>query len=137
MNRKDFQALAVTRLSEAKVLRRGGHYSGAYYLAGYVVECALKAGISKQTRRHDFPDKKRVADSWSHNLTQLVNIAGLKPTLDAEINADPRFADNWNAVKDWDEQSRYGNTSQSDAEELIRAISDRKNGVLKWLRRHW
>ncbi|HLF84399.1 MAG TPA: HEPN domain-containing protein [Blastocatellia bacterium] len=58
MNRNDLKLLAVTRLREAKVLLANGEYSGAYYLAGYVVECALKACIAKRTKRHDFPDRK-------------------------------------------------------------------------------
>jgi hypothetical protein len=57
MKRKDFQELAAVRLKEARVLLRAGCYEGAYYLAGYAVECALKACISKQTERHEFPDR--------------------------------------------------------------------------------
>jgi hypothetical protein len=45
---------------------------GAYYLAGYAVECALKACIAKETKRYEFPDKKRVDSSYSHNLDLLV-----------------------------------------------------------------
>jgi len=46
---------------------------GAYYLAGYAVECALKACIAKKTQRHEFPDKRRVDASHTHNLIQLLN----------------------------------------------------------------
>ena len=56
MNRQDFQALARVRLEEAKALRDAGRPAGAYYLAGYTVECALKACIAKRTREHDFPN---------------------------------------------------------------------------------
>ncbi|MCP5119377.1 MAG: HEPN domain-containing protein, partial [bacterium] len=49
MNRTDFQNLALERLDDAKVLLDGGRYNGAYYLSGYVVECALKACIAKLT----------------------------------------------------------------------------------------
>ncbi|MGB7136749.1 MAG: HEPN domain-containing protein [Acidobacteriaceae bacterium] len=61
MNRKDLQSLANTRLREARVLFRAKEFSGAYYLAGYAVECALKACIAKQYRQHDFPDRKTVS----------------------------------------------------------------------------
>jgi HEPN domain-containing protein len=40
MNRADFQKLAELRIREAKVLLDSKHYEGAYYLAGYAVECA-------------------------------------------------------------------------------------------------
>ena len=57
MNRTDFQKLAEERIAEAKILLDAGKWSGAYYLAGYAVECALKACIAKMTKSEDFPDK--------------------------------------------------------------------------------
>ena len=44
---------------------------GAYYLAGYAIECALKACIAKATRRYDFPDRKKVDASHTHDLREL------------------------------------------------------------------
>ena len=41
--RIEFQLLAEQRLDEAKALLDLGKWGGAYYLAGYVVELALKA----------------------------------------------------------------------------------------------
>src|SRR2546423_7473761 len=107
MNRNDLKELALARLREAKVLLENGEFSGAYYLAGYVVECALKAVIAKQTRRYDFPDKNRANDSWVHDPTRLISVAGLKDFWDKEIKNDPKFYDNWNVVKDWKEDKRY------------------------------
>jgi len=66
MNRLTLQRLSRLRLKEARVLLREGMYPGAYYMAGYVVECALKACIAKQTSRHDFPDKQRAFDCHTH-----------------------------------------------------------------------
>lgn len=43
LSRSDFQRLADVRIAEAKVLLDAGMWDGAYYLAGYAVECALKA----------------------------------------------------------------------------------------------
>lgn len=137
MNRNDLKALARTRLREAKALLASGHFSGAYYLAGYVVECALKACIAKETRRHDFPDKKRALDSWQHSPPKLVDTARLRTLLEAERRADPRFAANWNVIEGWTEESRYNPSDRRKAEALIRAISDKDHGVLRWLRRHW
>jgi HEPN domain-containing protein len=75
MNRADFQQLAELRLREAQALLAAGLPDGAYYLAGYSVECALKACISKRTQLHDFPDKKLVNDSHTHNLKELLRLA--------------------------------------------------------------
>jgi hypothetical protein len=72
VNRRDFQLLSAVRLKEAKALLKARFPDGAYYLAGYSVECAHKACIAKSTNRHDFPDKKRANESYTHNLTHLV-----------------------------------------------------------------
>jgi len=52
--------LSRIRLQEAKALLSLDFDDGAYYLAGYAVECALKACIAKETRRHEFPDRKEL-----------------------------------------------------------------------------
>lgn len=56
--RSDLQRLAETRLREARTLFEAGHYAGAYYLAGYVVELSLKACIAKQFKAEVIPDWK-------------------------------------------------------------------------------
>ncbi|HEY3134596.1 MAG TPA: HEPN domain-containing protein, partial [Blastocatellia bacterium] len=137
MNRNDLKGLTRIRLQEAKSLMASGHYAGAYYLAGYVVECALKACIAKETRRHDFPDKNKVNASWTHQLTRLVDTAGLSASLDAEGSSDPKFAWCWGVVKEWTEESRYTIVQEKKAGDLLTAISDRNHGVLMWLRRYW
>ena len=72
MNRTDFQRLADMRIDEAKILLDQGKWAGAYYLAGYAVECALKACIAKLTSAEDFPDKEFAAKCFTHNLDKLV-----------------------------------------------------------------
>ena len=89
-----------------------GHHAGAYYLAGYVVECALKACIAKQTARYEFPNKERVSQSWSHSLPGLVQIAGLQRSLTDESDADPQFGVYWGVVKDWKADARYTSRGQ-------------------------
>ncbi|MEK6303596.1 MAG: HEPN domain-containing protein [Acidobacteriota bacterium] len=137
MNRKDFKSLALTRLREARVLLANGEYSGAYYLAGYVVECALKACIAKRTKRHDFPDKTTVNESWTHRPVKLIGPAELEISLAAKIKADPVFGRNWANVIRWGEDSRYELKAEREAVDLIKAISDRRHGVLRWLKQHW
>jgi hypothetical protein len=53
-------------------------HDGAYYLAGYSVECALKVCIAKATQRHDFPDKNKAEASYSHKFKELLKVAGLE-----------------------------------------------------------
>jgi HEPN domain len=98
MNRGDLQSITRIRLREAKLLLDSGEYSGAYYLCGYVVECALKACIAKQTRRYDFPNKKQVNDSHTHRPLELVKVAGLVAALNTEKTSNPAFEINWQVV---------------------------------------
>ena len=107
MNRSDFQQLADVRIDEAAVLLVQGKYDGAYYLAGYAVECGLKACIAKLTERYEFPPKpKFIHDYYSHEIEKLVKTAGLTMQRDADAAADPDLEANWGVVKDWTEESR-------------------------------
>jgi len=135
MNRRDFQSLAETRLSDAQALLASGRFDGAYYLAGYAVECALKACIAKNTQRHDFPDRTTVNGSYTHNLNGLLNIAQLDSSLRTDLDAILRV--NWATAANWKEDSRYARTTQKEAEDLFSAIADRRHGVMSWLRRRW
>lgn len=137
MNRQDFKDMASTRLRETKALLLSRNYSGAYYLAGYVIECALKSCIAKQTRRFEFPDKQKVQNAYTHNLVKLVELAGLKTALDIHGAANSVFASNWAIVKVWSEESRYQSYSRIQAQDLYDAISDPTDGVLPWMKLHW
>ena len=77
MNRIEFQTIAKLRVREAKILLENKQYDGSYYLAGYAVECALKACITKQFQRHNMPDRKLVNDFYTHQLETLLKISGL------------------------------------------------------------
>jgi HEPN domain-containing protein len=136
LKRKDFQNLALIRLEEAKVLLDNNQYSGAYYLSGYVVECALKACIAKLTQQYDFPEKKIVDDSHTHDLTKLVRSAGLEVPLQNR-RSDPDFDPKWTEVKDWSEKSRYKEHTEQNARDIYLAITDPNHGVLQWLQQHW
>lgn len=137
MNRKDFQELTDIRGEEAQALLNSGHYSGAYYLAGYAVECALKACVSRQTREYDFPDRNLVGQMYTHDLEKLIKVAGLHRDLEERMRGDAQFAVNWAIVKDWTEDSRYRTHEEALANDLVNAIADSDSGVLAWLKLHW
>jgi HEPN domain-containing protein len=122
MNRYDFHILARTRLKEARALLYSNMHHGAYYLAGYAIECGLKACIAKKTRRYDFPDKQLAFDSYIHNIEKLVKVAGLQIQL----------------VIKWSEDTRYNTIiSPAEAGALYSAITARTNGVMTWIRSQW
>lgn len=128
----------MMRLSEARVLIDAGFAQGAYYLAGYAAECGLKACIAKRVRRYDFPDRRRTNDAHTHDVIALARIAGLADDLDAASDASATFAANWWLVTDWNEESRYDETiSAQEARELYQAMANRRDGVMRWIRRHW
>ena len=137
MNRAGFQQLAELRLKEAKALLSAELPDGAYYLAGYAVECALKACIAKRTQEHDFPEKKLVNDSHTHDLGKLLQLAELKAELDLVIEANPAMRSNLETVQDWSETARYQRKTVLDTIALLTAIEGQKGGLLPWIRLHW
>ncbi len=137
MNRTEFQRLTDTRLREAKVLFKAGEYSGAYYLAGYAVECALKACFAKGVKRFDFPDKSRVQKIFTHKLPELAELANLKTELATEKQLNRKFESSWSEVCKWSEERRYSVSTRAEADAILDAITRRKDGVLPWIKRRW
>jgi HEPN domain-containing protein len=137
VNRTDFQTLADVRIAEAKALLDQGHWPGAYYLAGYAVECALKACIAKLTMAGDFPDKGFADKCYTHFIDKLVELAGLKAQKDADAKASPALQTSWIAVGAWTESSRYVVKTEAEAKDLYAAITDPTNGVLPWVKSRW
>ena len=138
VNRADFQQSADLRTDEAKTLLDQGKWPGAYYLAGYAVECGLKACIAELTNQHDFPpEKKFVQDCYTHNLETWLRLSGHEARLRADATADADLRDNWNVVKDWDEQSRYELKAEAEARALYEAITEAGHGVLPWIKARW
>lgn len=134
--RKDFKILAELRLEEARVLLSKRREHGAYYLAGYAVECALKACIAKRTKIYQFPPKRKYVERvYSHNLSELLDAAELGGQLDRDMKTDTALAANWSTVKDWTEESRY-QSSLLNGKDLYNAVAG-PNGVLPWIKLRW
>lgn len=133
VKRSDFQKLAEVRIAEAEVLLKAKKYDGAYYLAGYAVECGLKACVAKRTARYDYPDKDLAYQCYTHKLQKLLELVGLH----ALLVAGSRLESNWVTVRDWDEQTRYERKTRLEAEGLFLAITDPAHGVLPWIKSHW
>jgi HEPN domain-containing protein len=122
MNRRGFQKLAEARLLDAKALLKAKRYDGAIYMAGYVIECVLKACIAKKTRLYDFPPKDS-RDYYIHAIEKLMKIAGIEKSLQQDLG----------------ENRRYGlrGTTAAEAKALLSAIEDRHHGVLQCLSKYW
>ena len=139
MNRAELQQLAEDRLLDAQALLAASRWSGAYYLAGYAVECGLKACVMVyvQSTGAIFQDKKFGEKCWTHDLEALVGLAGLEAALGVDMAANPALSVNWEEVKDWDETSRYQQKTQAEAQALYNAAASPPDGVLSWIRMRW
>ena len=135
--RRDFKALADIRAAEAAALLRSRKNLGAFYLAGYAVECAFKACIAKRTRRYQFPPpQSETKNIYTHDLTKLVKQAGLENQLNKDIQNNPAFGTNWIVVSgSWNESTRYATTGLN-GKDLLAAIVG-PDGVLPWIKKHW
>jgi hypothetical protein len=134
--RRDFQRLAELRAREAAILARAGKQHGAYYLGGFAIECALKACIARQTRRHEFPVEPRYASKvYTHDLGELLKLARLEAQLDKDIKTRPLLATNWGVVKGWNVDSRYEIAGLS-GKDMVVAVNS-SDGVLEWIKLHW
>ena len=131
-SQSDFEKLMVLRLKEAELLLRHRDWDGAYYLAGYAVEFALKIRVIAQLMKsNSFPDKKLAENFYKHELTLLRKLAELDDEMDNDVAVSPQ----WDIVKDWSEQTRYMvGKSEKEAADLYEAI---EKGVLPWIKARW
>jgi HEPN domain-containing protein len=137
VNRIDLQNLANERIAEAKILLDAGKWSGAYYLAGYAVECGLKACIANLLKSEVFREKSFSDKCYIHDLEKLVVLGELKTKLDTATAANVNLDANWGIVGGWKESSRYEQKTQADAQTLYDAITQNPDEVLLWIQLHW
>ena len=132
------QILDEERLADAEVLLANGRFGAAYYLAGYAVECALKACIAKLTKAEDFPIKNSTSTVYIHDLKKLAAVAKVDVAITQLAKSDQVFSLNWEFVTLWSEESRYDRyVDQSLAQQMLDAVSDARNGVLQCIRQYW
>ncbi len=140
MTRLDWQQLAERWLVDAKHLLDDHRWSAAYYLAGYAVECGLKACVLVRVAAAPeviFEDKKFSEKCWTHSILDLVKLADLERARSADAAAKPALGKNWLVVKDWSEKTRYNTTSHQKAKKLYEAITENTNGVMQWIKVRW
>ena len=139
LNRMELQQLSTERIDEAEVLLAASKWSGAYYLAGYSLECALKSCVLAYIERTGiiFQDKKYAEKCWTHNLEELFRQAGLLEELGTAIESNINLGKNWLIAKDWSEASRYQFKTQTLAVKLVKAITENTDGVLTWVKSFW
>lgn len=138
VTRSELRKLVERRLKDAHLLVGGRRYDSAYYIAGYAVECAIKACIARQFRRNTIPDRQLVNDTYSHDFEKLLKTAGLYQELQVDVTTNRGLGSSWSVIKDWKPEVRYSNEkTRLDARDLIDAIENPNDGIIQWLARHW
>jgi HEPN domain len=134
-DRATFLQLAELRLTEARLLLANGLPSGAYYLAGYAIECAFKAFIAAGLRADEIPDKSRVNSIYTHDLKALLNLAGLKSPLEDDMNESSELRESWATISKWSEHARYDIWTSDAAAAMLEAVGAADKGLLQWLQK--
>jgi hypothetical protein len=85
--------------------------------------------------------KRFDAAYYTHDLDDLLGIAGLKGQLQQRFHQDPALEAKWGIVKDWSEQARYEmagpqRESLRRAREMLNAVADRQ-GILACIQQYW
>lgn len=131
--------MAQERIGDAKILLDNRRWAAAYYLAGYAIECGLKACILALVEREGaiFQDRRFSEKRFTHNLADLLKHANLEPVLGTSIQVNPALERHWRVVEDWTEISLYEPKGEAEARSLYDAITHDPDGVLRWLQNHW
>jgi len=139
LNRVRLQQLSEERIADAQALLGAQRWTGAYYLAGYALECALKSCVLAYIERTGiiFEDRKYVEKCWTHDIEDLVRQSGLNIERDKAAGNNLKLGLNWAVAKDWSESSRYRMSTQLQAETLFHALTNSPDGVLPWVKNVW
>ena len=100
MTGSDLKILAMERVQDAKALHAATRYSGAMYLCGYAVECALKSRICMHLGWTTYKIDSKVAQMKIHNFDDLLSFTGIE-------NQKKTFLKEWNVVANWKPDMRY------------------------------
>lgn len=123
LTQAELRGIARERLKDARVLLRAGRYDGAVYLAGYVVEIALKARVCQTLKWSGFPETSREWEPFrslkTHSFDTLLLYTGIETRIRANLSTE------WSVVKDWSPEDRYGrpgSVTANDAKDMIDAV---------------
>jgi HEPN domain-containing protein len=106
-----FALAAVRRLEDARALLKERRYHATVYMAGYVLECALKAVLFRY----------KPGDIYAtHDLRQLADAIAVRERLKAEPRLLAAF-DHMAAI--WDVSLRYG-TGEGYRTTATKAVAD-------------
>ena len=92
MNRAHWQNLAEERVLDADVLLQAGRWAGSFHLIGYAVKLGLNSCVLACMENSNadviFRKRKYSDNCWTHNIEELVRLAGLRSALDLDMTAN-------------------------------------------------
>ena len=98
--RNKLKELAKARLHEAKVLCDKELYDGVCYLAGYVIELALKARICRISDLAEYPQTGEISRAFkTHKYSDLLKLSGLERIFNDAMGTNPSLYWNWSLLK--------------------------------------
>jgi HEPN domain-containing protein len=122
-----FYQAAMQRFEDAKFLLRGKRTTAAVYMAGYVVECMLKAMVLSVV-----PPKARRRTVDSFRGSKAHDFEWLKRIYHKNRGAafPPEIARSFSIVNTWRTSLRYqpGSAKMADAQAFMKAAQD----ILDW-----
>lgn len=132
--RKALEEIAEARLLEAETLRKAGHYAAAIYLAGFAVECYLKAAICATLHWNELRETFK-----THDLESLMLHSGSDSKLRKNsplVESFAKIRETW--ALDRPDSIRYrrpADFKKKDAELFMQYVSDPATGIVPWLRK--
>jgi len=92
-----FSRVAKQRLTEAQILLKNELWAAAIYLAGYAIECSLKALLISLTPAGARPTiVKSLKDDFGHNLRRLrAGVVSKKVNIPENVASALLFASSW------------------------------------------
>lgn len=118
----DLERISTARLLDASTLYAAARYDGAFYLAGYSLEFALKARICKTLNWPDYPMTNKEFEPFRsfkvHDLEVLLKLSGYEQVIKSQ-----QFPE-WSKVRIWQPEIRYrpiGFITQQQAGEMLNA----------------
>lgn len=147
--RSELQKLSQQRVDEARILLSSNRPDAAFYLAGYGIECALKAAVCRTLDQGDFyqPDRGNKAARYvqdrifrefkTHNYSDLLVLSGLSAKLDTVRLTNPVVESAWVLIEGmkWSEQARYqlGTKSAVNVYNFVEAVET----IIRWISNFW
>ena len=148
-SRSDLQKLTKQRLDEANALLSLNFADAAFYLAGYSIECALKAAVCRTLDQNDFyePDRSNKGARYvqdrifrefkTHNYNDLLVLSGLSAKFELARVSDSLLYSAWTDIEKagWTEQFRYelGTQSRQSVSDFIKAVEI----LIVWISKYW